>query len=334
MPSFTVFKGSKDGSITKSQTQKPNLQGDQVLLRVVASGLCGTDIHYRHSPDMVLGHEGVGIVESTGPAAHNLKRGQRVGWGYNHDSCGHCMQCMEGDDIYCQSRAFYGVTDLDQGSFASHAIWREAFLFPIPDSMSNEAAAPLMCGGATVFSAIFSNNVEPTHTVGVIGVGGLGHLAIQFASKMGCNVVVFSSTDSKKDEAIRLGAHEFYAAKGAKELNVKSKVDHLIVTTSQPPDWNIYLPVLAPKASIYPLTVDEGNFSIPQMPFILNGTSIKGTVVAPRKTMVKMLDFAAKNGVKPITQIFAMTEQGIADAMDTLDQGKMRYRGVLIPEGI
>lgn len=331
MPSFTVFKGSKDGTIVKSQTQKPELQGDQVLLRVTASGLCGTDIHFRHSPDMALGHEGIGIVEQTGPAAKSLKKGQRVGWGYNHDSCGSCSQCLEGDDTYCPHRAFYGLADLDQGSFASHAVWREAFLFPIPDSIKDQDAAPLMCGGATVFNAIYANKIEPTQTVGVIGVGGLGHLAIQFAAKMGCNVVVFSGTDSKKAEAQRLGANEFYAVKGVKELKTDSQLDHLIVTTSQLPDWNLYLPVLAPKARIYPLTVSDGDFAIPHMPMILNGTSIVGTVVAPRKTMMKMLDFAAKNEVKPVAQTFPMTEKGIEEAMDTLDQGKMRYRGVLVP---
>lgn len=330
MPSFTVFKGSENGSITKSSISKPDLQGDQVLLRVLASGLCGTDIHYR-STDMGLGHEGIGVVESTGPDVHFLKKGQRVGWGYNHDSCGHCEECLQGNDTYCDNRAMYGMADLDQGSFASHAVWREAFLFPIPDALSNEEAAPLMCGGATVFNALHAYGLDSTQTVGVIGVGGLGHIAIQFAAKMGCHVIVFSGTDSKKDEATRLGASEFIASKGAKELKTSRKVDHLVVTTSQQPDWNLYLPALAPRATIYPLTVSEGDFSIPQMPFILNGTRIQGTVVAPRKTMVTMLEFAATHGVKPVIQKFPLTEKGITEAMDTLDQGKMRYRGVLLP---
>jgi D-arabinose 1-dehydrogenase-like Zn-dependent alcohol dehydrogenase len=104
MPSFTVFKGSKDGSIKESETKKGELKGNQVLLKVTASGLCGTDLHYRNA-DMVLGHEGVGIVEETGPEVKYLKKGDRVGWGYEHDCCGHCEQCLTGNETYCPERA-------------------------------------------------------------------------------------------------------------------------------------------------------------------------------------------------------------------------------------
>lgn len=118
---------------------------------------------------------------------------------------------------------------------ASHAVWREAFLFNVPENLTDEEAAPLMCGGATVFAPLALYGVKPTDTVGVIGVGGLGHLSIQFAAKMGCDVVVFSGTDAKKEEAMRLGAKYFYATKGAKEIKSEVKIDHLLVTTSALP---------------------------------------------------------------------------------------------------
>lgn len=111
------------------------------------------DLHYKHA-DMALGHEGVGVVEAVGPQAKFLKIGDRVGWGYEHDSCGHCEQCLKGAETFCPDRAMYGFADLDQGSCASGAVWREAFLFPIPEGISDEAAAPLMCGGATVWNAL------------------------------------------------------------------------------------------------------------------------------------------------------------------------------------
>lgn len=144
MPSFTVYKGAKDGKVIKSETTKADLQGDQVLLRITASGLCGTDSHFR-SADMGLGHEGVGIIEELGPAVTHLVKGDRVGFGYLHNSCGHCEQCHKGTETYCPKRELYGYADLDQGSFASHAVWRESYLFKIPESLSDEAAAPLMC---------------------------------------------------------------------------------------------------------------------------------------------------------------------------------------------
>ncbi len=161
---------------------------------------------------MVLGHEGVGVVVEVGPQVQYLKKGQRVGWGYQHDSCGHCSECLSGQEVFCSKRAMYGDNNRDQGSFATHAVWREAFLFEIPDEISSENAAPLQCGGATVFTAL--SNASPSETVGIMGVGGLGHLAIQFAAKMGRRVVVISGSDRKREQAMKLGAHKFVTLGG------------------------------------------------------------------------------------------------------------------------
>jgi len=229
---FTVYKGSKDGSIIKATTTKGELKDDEVLVRVTCSGLCGTDEHYRHV-DMVLGHEGAGVAERVGPAAKNIRVGDRIGWGYQHSSCMACELCLSGKETFCKERKMFGYADHDQGSFASHAVWSEKFLFKIPAGMSDETAAPLMCGGATVFNILEAYDVRPTARVGIVGIGGLGHLAIQFAAKRGNDVVVFSGTDSKRDEAMKLGAKEFYATKDAKKLKLKGgQIDHLLVTTS------------------------------------------------------------------------------------------------------
>lgn len=331
MVSFTVFKGAKNGKVVKSTTEKPELTGDQVLVKVTASGLCGTDLHYR-STDMALGHEGVGRVEETGPEVTHLKKGDRVGWGYEHNSCGHCQECLKGNETYCPERAMYGMADLDQGSFASHAVWRETFLFSIPDSMSDEDAAPLMCGGATVFNALHQYNVQPTETVGIMGVGGLGHLAIQFASKMGCRVIVLSGSDRKKDEAMKLGAHEFIATKNVKEIKPSQLINRLLVTTSAQPEWEKLTAALAPGATIHPLSVDEGNFAIPYMSLLLSGLTIQGSVVASRYIHNRMLEFAALHKISPIVEKFPMNEKSVNEAMDKLNDGNVRYRGVFVPE--
>ncbi|KAF2764860.1 GroES-like protein [Teratosphaeria nubilosa] len=331
MPSFSVFKGSSDGSIKKTETKKPELKGDQVLLKVTASGLCGTDLHYKKA-DMVLGHEGVGVVEELGPDCKHLKKGDRVGWGYEHDSCGLCEQCLIGNETHCPERQMYGMADLDQGSFAHGAVWREAFLFKIPDGMSDEVAAPMQCGGATVWNALHAFDTQPTETVGVMGVGGLGHLAIQFAAKMGCRVVVLSGTESKKEEAMKLGAHEFVATKGKSELKVSRPINRLLVTTSFQPDWNLVVPIMAPGATIFPLSVAEGNFQIPYMNLLMSGLRVQGSVVASRYVHNRMLEFAAFHKITPILEKFPMTEEGIEQAMTKLDKGDMRYRAVLIPQ--
>lgn len=224
----------------------------------------------------------------------------------------------------------YGLADLDQGSFGTHAVWREAFLFKIPDNMSNEDAGPLMCGGSTVFNALHVAQVRPTARVGIVGVGGLGHLAIQFAAKMGCQVVVFSGTDSKKEEATKLGAGEFYAIKGVKELKIKAPLDHLIVTTSSQPDWPIYLNVMAPGGVISPLSVDSNDLKIPYMPLLVNGLRIQGGIVASRQVHRDMLEFASFHNIKPIKMTFPLTLDGVKESLKTLEEGKMRYRGVLV----
>lgn len=327
---FTVYKGSpQDGTIRESSTQKPDLQNDDVLVRVTHSGVCGTDLHYRHA-DMVLGHEGAGVVEATGPNTKDLAKGDRVGWGYEHDCCGRCRQCLTGWETFCGERKMYGSADLDQGSFATHAVWREAFLFRIPEEIGSEDAAPLMCGGSTVFNALHVAGVKSTATVGIVGVGGLGHLAIQFAAKMGCRVVVFSGTDSKKEEAMSLGASEFYATKGVKELKVNRPLDHLLVTTSSQPDWSLYLSVMSPGGVISPLSVDQDDLKIPYMPLLVFGLRVQGGIVSSRQVHRDMLEFAAFHGIKPVKMTFPLSLDGVKKCIQTLEEGKMRYRGVLV----
>jgi D-arabinose 1-dehydrogenase-like Zn-dependent alcohol dehydrogenase len=332
MSSFTVFKGVKDGFPKKSTTAKPDsLSGDKVYLKVTASGVCGTDLHYRHA-DIVLGHEGVGIVEEVGPDVKVLKKGDRVGWGYETDSCGLCTECLQGTEVFCPDRVLYGSGNTDQGSFAYNAVFREAFLFKIPDNISDEDAAPLQCGGATIFTAL--SDVKPNETVGVLGVGGLGHLAIQFASKMGARVVVLSGSDRKKEEATKLGAHHFLATRGQDQIDLKGapKITRLLVTAATQPNWDAIIPIMAPGSRIYPLTVSGDNLSIPAMGLILNGISVVGSLVATRATQRKMLEFASFHNIAPVIEKFPMTEEGIKEAIEKLENGNVHFRAVLIPQ--
>lgn len=192
---------------------------------------------------------------------------------------------------------------------------------------------PSQCGGATVFNALHAYNVQPTETVGILGVGGLGHLAIQFAAAMGTRVVVLSGTDKKKDEAMKLGAHEFIATKDAKEIKPSKPIDRLLVTSSAPPDWSMIVPALAPGATIHPLSVvDDGDFNIPYMALLVSGLTVQGSIVSSRYIHQRMLTFAALHKIEPIVEKYPMNEQTINDVMDRLDQGKVRYRGVFVPE--
>lgn len=151
-----------------------------------------------------------------------------------------CKYCLAGYTFHCiEGGRGFGATDLNQGSFATHSVWPDTRLVKLPDEIPSVEAGPFMCAGQTVFVPLFRNGVKPTDRVGIVGIGGLGHLAIQFAAAWGCEVVVFSSSDNKKQEALRFGATEFYATKNLKAADVPAKLDHLIVTTSMKPDWDL-----------------------------------------------------------------------------------------------
>ncbi|KAJ6521944.1 chaperonin 10-like protein [Mycena vulgaris] len=172
---FTTFKGSDQG-IVQATSRLDGPTGNQVLVEITHSGICGTDEQFKHS-DMVLGHEGVGTVSELGDSVTGLQIGDVVGWGYTHKTCGTCEECLLGKNQYCPTREQYGVHNLHQGSFGSHAVWDASFLFKIPEGLAPEDAAPLMCGGATVYGVIESYNIRPFDRVGVVGIGGLGHIA-------------------------------------------------------------------------------------------------------------------------------------------------------------
>jgi len=331
MVTFTVWKGSENGNIVQDKTTR-EIKSDEVLIKVTHSGLCYTDVLFKKT-GCVLGHEGTGLVEELGKDVRGFVKGDLVGWGYQHNSCGNCKQCLTGHETLCHERALFGSANTDEGSLATYGVWKAAFIFKIPPTIAPEHAAPLMCGGATVFNALQLFGAVPTSRVGVVGIGGLGHLAIQFAAKMGCEVVVISSSENKKEEAFSLGATEFFATKGVKELAVGEPIDCLIITTSAQPDWTQILPILAPSAMIIPLTADfTGNFSIPYDPINHNELRIQGSLVAARQVQRDMLRFAAHHKIKPEIEKFAMTTNGISKAFAKLEAGKMRYRGVLVVE--
>jgi D-arabinose 1-dehydrogenase-like Zn-dependent alcohol dehydrogenase len=166
-----------------------------------------------------------------------------------------------------------------------------------------------------------------------MGVGGLGHIAIQFAAKLGCRVVVLSGSDNKKADAAKLGAHKFVAMnKGDIDEQLGDwRISRLLVTTSAQPAWEKILPLLSTRARIYPLSVSSDNLEIPYMPLIMSGIAIQGSLVASRPIHRKMLEFAALHNIRPVLERFEMSEDGINQAFERLEAGKVQYRVVLLP---
>lgn len=229
---YSVYRGV-EGAVKKSPAKLPSLGPKDILVKITHSGLCGTDLAFLPY-GLALGHEGVGIVEAVGSDVTQFKIGDRAGGGYHRDSCGHCSYCLSGQDIWCYERSVFGEGDYNNGTIGDYYVGKETYLHKIPEGLSSEHAAPLQCAGATTYNALVSV-VKPGERVGIVGIGGLGHLAIQFARKLGTEVVVFSTSKSKEKEAKELGASEFYLLD---ELDkIKTPVNTLVVAGNRYPDW-------------------------------------------------------------------------------------------------
>ncbi|KAF2001269.1 GroES-like protein [Amniculicola lignicola CBS 123094] len=328
---YTVYRGV-EGAVKKSAAQLPALGPKDILVKITHSGLCGTDLAFVPY-GIALGHEGVGIVEAVGSEVTQFKVGERAGGGYHRNSCGHCSYCLTGQDIWCYERSVYGEKDYHNGTFGEYYIGVETYLHKIPEGLASEHAAPLQCAGATVYNAI-SSVVKPGERVGILGIGGLGHLAIQFARKLGTEVVVFSTSKNKEQEAKDFGATEFYLLDELEKL--KAPVNTLVVAGNTYPDWKKFLvkDVLARAGNIIPLAAPNGDLSLPAFQMFFDGYNVRSSLVASRAKHDEMLEFAAVQGVKPWVEKFDLTEDGLLEAITKMKGNKMRYRGVLVAKDV
>lgn len=213
---------------------------------------------------------------------------------------------------------------------ASHIVFRRAFAYIHPLKNSLTAAAAVMCGGATDLNVFHMFDVQPTQRVGVIGVGDLGHFAVQFAVEFGCEVVAFSSAEAKRSKALYQGAHGFVATHGIDKLEGKVRpVHHLIVRTSVQVPWELYSPILHKPGSAYPLTVSFDVLELPHVPWLFGGVRVQTSIVAPRAGYRRMLYFAEFHGIRAAIERYLLDKEGIERAMQDLRDGKIRYKAVL-----
>jgi alcohol/geraniol dehydrogenase (NADP+) len=307
------------------------LKPDYVEIRVEHCGLCHSDLSMldnqwgRAQFPMVAGHEVVGTIVEAGDQVKAVKVGDRVGLGWFSGSCLHCPQCLAGDHNLCRSTE--GTLMGRFGGFADRVRCQWLWAVPLPQGVDVASAGPLFCGGITVFNPIVQFDVKPTDRVGVVGIGGLGHLAIKFLNKWGCEVTAFTSSDSKHDEAKQMGAHRAVSSTNKDAIKKLARsLDFVLVTVNVALEWPAYLATLKPRGKLHFVgAVTEPLGIAPNA--LLGQKSLSGSPLGSPATIATMLEFCARHQIAPITETFPMTK--VNDALEHLRAGKARYRIIL-----
>ncbi len=274
----------------------------------------------------IPGHEIIGAVAAVGAEVRSLEIGQRVGLGWQSNSCGQCEWCLSGQENLCLDSE--GTCVHRHGGYADRVRANARFVIPIPEALPSEQAAPLLAGGITVYNPMRQRGVNPSSRVGIIGIGGLGHLAIQFARAFGAHVTAFSTTLSKEADARAFGAHHFVNSRESKALKeVAGSLDFLLSTVNADQDWGAYLQTLRPNGTLWFVGVPPLPVSVHAFPLLSGMRTIGGSPVGSPFRIREMLDVAARHDIKATTESFPMASAN--EAIDKVKKGKVRYRAVL-----
>jgi len=305
---------------------------DQVEIDVRFCGICHSDLSMRNNDwgmtayPFVPGHEVIGTVAAVGDHVTRVKQGDTVGLGWYAGSCMACSRCMEGDHNLCATAEHTIVGR--HGGFADKVRCKAEWAVPLPADLDAAKAGPLFCGGITVFNPIVQFDVRPTDKVGVVGIGGLGHLALQFLNKWGCEVTAFTSTDAKADEARAMGAHHVVNSRDGAQLDkVAGTLDFILSTVNVDLEWDKYLAALGPKGRLHTVGAVPSPIPVPAFTLLTGQKSVSGTPMGSPATTAKMLEFCARHGIETVTEMYPMSK--VNEAFAHLEEGKARYRIVL-----
>ena len=312
------------------------LGSDQVEIDVEHCGVCYSDVSMLNDDwgfstfPLVAGHEVIGTVAAVGDAVTQLEVGQRVGLGWDSGFCMVCDECLAGDHNLCASveATISGPGGVRYGGFAEKVRASEAAVVPLPTSLDAKTSGPLFCGGITVFNPLVQFDIKPTDRVGVIGIGGLGHMALAFCNAWGCDVTAFTSSDAKRGEALELGAHAVIDSRDPDAITAAARSFDLILSTVNVPlDWNAYIAALKPKGRLHFVGALLQPIELQTMPMIVGQYSVSASPVGSPAMIAQMLDFAAEHEIAPVTEHFGFDQ--VNDALERLRSGKAHYRVVL-----
>lgn len=307
------------------------LGGEEVEVAVEYCGICHSDLSVLNNDwgiskyPAVLGHEIAGQVVAVGPAVKGIKVGQKVGIGWTSSSCMHCRKCMSGNHNFCPESIATIIGH--SGGFASRVRAHWAWTMPIPEKLPLADTGPLLCGGITVFNPL-ATYTKPTGRVGIVGIGGLGHLAVKFAAAFGCEVTAFTSSESKFKEARDFGAQNVVSSRDSSAIQkFAGTFDLLLVTVNVPMDWSSLISTLATKGRLHFVGVVTEDIPVNIFPLLVAQGSISSSPIGPPVAIADMLDFASRHNITPKTEHFPMSQ--INKAFEHLEAGKARYRIVL-----
>ena len=332
---------SADSPLAPFHFERRELRPNDVAIDIEYCGVCHSDLHTARSDwkgtvyPNVPGHEIVGRVSAVGPDVQSYKVGDKVAVGCMVDSCQHCDQCHGGEEQYCR----HGMTgtynspdritgDITYGGYSKHIVVREEFVLSVPDNLDMAKAAPLLCAGITTYSPLRTWNIGPGSHVGVVGMGGLGHMAIKLAVGLGAHVTVISRTADKEADAMELGADAFLISGDRPAMKAAaSSLDLIIDTVPVKHDINPYLPLLDIDGTICLVgqVGPMGEFNSP--PLIMGRRRIAASLIGGIAETQEMLDFCGRMNILPECEMIRMDE--INEAYERMERSDVRYRFVI-----
>ncbi|AWL90155.1 alcohol dehydrogenase [Streptomyces sp. TSRI0445] len=311
-----------------------------ILIDIKFAGICHSDIHQARDGwgegifPMVPGHEIAGIVAETGSGVTRFKVGDRVGVGCMVDSCGRCDACLMGREQHCAEGNTQTYNALDRsgeptyGGYSTHLVVTEKFAVSIPEGIALDEAAPLLCAGITTYSPLKRWGAGPGKKVAVVGLGGLGHMAVKIAHALGAEVTVLSQSLRKKDDGLKLGADHYYATSDPKTFEeLAGTFDVILSTVSAPLDFGAYLGLLRTEGTLVNVGAPEEPISLNLFSLILGNRSIAGSAIGGIKETQEMLDFCAVHGLGAEIEVIEASQ--VNEAYERVLASDVRYRFVI-----
>ncbi|MCY9698015.1 NAD(P)-dependent alcohol dehydrogenase [Paenibacillus alginolyticus] len=324
----------------KTTIERRELRPSDVLIDIKFCGICHSDIHNAYGEwgggiyPMVPGHEMAGVVTAVGSEVTKFAVGDHVGVGCFVDSCGQCEYCLSGEEQFCTKGVINSYNSLDYdgnptyGGYSQKIVIKEEFVVRIPDALDLDVASPLLCAGITTYSPLKKWNAGPGKKVAIVGMGGLGHLAVQYADAMGAEVTVLSQSLNKKDEALSLGADHYFATSDpATFTELAGRFDLILNTVSANLDVDAYLSMLRVDGALVNVGAPSQPDKYHVFSLILQRRSIAGSLVGGIRETQEMLDFSAQHGIA--LKIEVISADQVDEAFERVLRSDVRYRFVI-----